>query len=79
MILFGNPRLGTPLMKDNILVSLDLPQKFIVIETKGEVSVLFNDPMYLKERHTIKAKDEVFEKINGALHQIAKTACAKVD
>jgi len=79
MILFGNPRLGTPLMKEKIQVSLDLPQKFIITQNKEEVSVLFNDPMYLKERHAIESKDELFEKISGALHKIAKAACDKGD
>ena len=76
MILFGNPRLGTPLMKTNILVSLDLPQKFIVREENGEVFIAFNDPMYLKGRHQIEGKDEVFEKINGALHKLANGAAS---
>lgn len=74
MILFGNPRLGTPLMNSNILISLDLPQKFIVREQDGAVYIAFNDPLYLKERHQIEGKDEVFEKINGALHKLATAA-----
>ena len=76
MILFGNPRLGTPLMNSNIAMSLDLPQKFIISEQAGEVHILFNDPMYLKERHLIEGKDEIFEKINGALHKIAGVAAS---
>lgn len=76
MILFGNPRLGTPLMNNNINIALDLPQKFIVSEQAGEVFILFNDPMYLKERHLIEGKDELFEKISGALHKIAGVAAS---
>ena len=76
MILFGNPRLGTPLMNTNITMSLDLPQKFIIAEQGGEVQIIFNDPIYLKERHSIENKDEIFEKINGALHKIAGVAAS---
>ena len=76
MILFGNPRLGTPLMKTNILISLDLPQKFIVREQDGQVYIAFNDPAYLKDRHQIEGKDEVFEKISGALNKLANAAAS---
>ena len=46
MILFGNPRLGTPLMNCNISISLDLPQKFIVREEAGEtyICLLYTSP-----------------------------------
>ena len=76
MILFGNPRLGTPLMKSNITMAMDLPQKFIISEQAGEVHIIFNDPMYLRERHSIEGKEEVFEKINGALNKIAGVAAS---
>jgi len=74
MILFGNPRLGTPLMQTNIDIAIDLPQKFIVSEQEGKVHIFFNDPMYLKARHSIDGKDEIFEKINGNLHKLAGVA-----
>ena len=76
MILFGNPRLGTPLMNCNISISLDLPQKFIVREEAGETYIMFNNPMYLKDRHQIEGKDEIFEKINGALNKLASSAAS---
>lgn len=74
IIMFGNPRLGTPLMQTDIGIAIDLPQKFLVFEKEEEVFIAFNDPMYLKERHGIEGKDEVFEKINGALNKLAGVA-----
>ena len=71
IILFGNPKLGTPLMLANRTVSIDLPQKMIVFqEASGEVKVAYNDPAYLKERHALADRDEVLAKVSGALDKI---------
>lgn len=72
IILFGNPRLGTPLMQENIGVAIDLPQKFLIFEQKGNVFIAYNDPMYLKKRHEIEGKDELLEKISNALRTLAE-------
>lgn len=77
MILFGNPRLGTPLMNTNLLTSLDLPQKFIVFEQDGTVNIAYNDPNYLLERHQLADKAAIIEKMSGALNKLA-TAAATV-
>ena len=74
IILFGNPLLGTPLIQANITIAIDLPQKFIVFEQEENVSVAYNDPMYLKERHQIKGKDELLKKISNALKTFAEIA-----
>ena len=75
IIMFGNPRLGTPLMQTNINIAIDLPQKFVVFEGNDEtVYIAFNDPIYLKERHGVEGKDEVFAKISGALNKLAGAA-----
>ena len=74
IILFGNPRLGTPLMLGGDLTGLDLPQKILITEREGVVSLSYNDPMYLKERHSIEGKDEVLQKVSGALDKITSAA-----
>lgn len=75
IILFGNPKLGTPLMRSNVLLGLDLPQKILVTEDEtGIVSVSYNNPQYLKERHAITDKDNVFDKISNALDTITTKA-----
>jgi len=77
IILFGNPKLGTPLMLANRTVSIDLPQKMIVFqEASGEVKVAYNDPAYLKERHELDGRDEVLAKVSGALDKISSAVVA---
>jgi len=74
IILFGNPKLGTPLMQENINIGIDLPQKILVFEQEGNVTISYNDPMYLKERHQIKGEDELLIKISNAPRTFAELA-----
>ncbi len=70
IIMFGNPKLGTPLMQASPTVSIDLPQKIIVYTEASKTKIAYNNPLYLKERHAIVGRDEVFQKITHALHII---------
>ncbi len=75
IILFGNPNLGTPLMQNAQTVGLDLPQKILVYQdTNGKVKVVYNDPLYLKDRHGMTGMEEVLTKVSGALDKITTGA-----
>ena len=52
LLIFGNPRAGTPLMVAAPSTAIDLPLKILVAEdTAGRVLVSFNDPAWLAQRH----------------------------
>ena len=52
LLIFGNPRGGTPLMLAAPSTALDLPLKILVSEdAEGKVWLSYNSPKYLKERH----------------------------
>ena len=52
LLIFGNPKGGTPLMLAAPSAALDLPLKILVAEdTQGKVSISYNSAEYLKERH----------------------------
>jgi uncharacterized protein (DUF302 family) len=75
LLIFGNPKAGTPLMQCQQQVAIDLPQKMLVWkDADGQVWLSYNDPGYLAHRHDIKGCDEVIEKISQALDNLAKTA-----
>lgn len=75
ILLFGNPKLGTVLMQDNQNVGIDLPQKMMVVSQNGKIKVLYNDPSYLKTRHSLSdATDTVLEKMSAALNAISNVA-----
>jgi uncharacterized protein (DUF302 family) len=52
LLIFGNPKGGTPLMLAAPSAALDLPLKILVAEdAQGRVWISYNSPDYLKERH----------------------------
>ncbi len=52
LLVFGNPKGGTPLMLAAPSIAIDLPLKILVAEDdQGKVSVSYNSPAYLGERH----------------------------
>jgi uncharacterized protein (DUF302 family) len=52
LLIFGNPRAGTPLMLAAPSTAIDLPLKILIAEdTAGGVLVSFNDPAWLAQRH----------------------------
>ncbi len=52
LLIFGNPKGGTPLMLAAPSAALDLPLKILIAEdAQGKVWISYNSPEYLKERH----------------------------
>jgi uncharacterized protein (DUF302 family) len=52
LLIFGNPKGGTPLMLAAPSTAIDLPLKILVAEdSQGKVWISYNSPEYLKERH----------------------------
>jgi uncharacterized protein (DUF302 family) len=57
LLLFGNPRTGTPLMLAAPASALDLPLKALARQdADGNNWLQFNDPVYLQERHGLSAE-----------------------
>jgi len=54
LLIFGNPKGGTPLMLASPSIALDLPLKILVAQDKdGAVNVSYNAPEYLQQRHDL--------------------------
>jgi uncharacterized protein (DUF302 family) len=52
LLIFGNPKAGTPLMMAEPTTGLDLPLKALVWEdTGGKTWIGYNDPAYIVQRH----------------------------
>lgn len=52
LLVFGNPKAGTPLMLAAPSSAIDLPLKILVWEDiQGKVWISYNSPAYLQERH----------------------------
>jgi len=78
ILIFGNPKMGSPLMLSNQEIGIDLPMKALVYkDADGQVWLTYNDPAYLKKRHGINDKDKVFAKMTGALEKLTSKAVGK--
>jgi uncharacterized protein (DUF302 family) len=52
LLIFGNPKAGTPLMLAAPSIAIDLPLKILIWEdAPGKVWISYNSPAYLQERH----------------------------
>ena len=75
LIVFGNPKVGAPLMQCAQSVAIDLPQKALIRKDEnGKVWLSYNDPAYLQQRHHIQGCEQVLSKVSGALANFAKAA-----
>lgn len=72
VIIFGNPKAGTPLMVKDPIFALQLPLKVLVSEVNGDVLVSFNDTQAMIEGSQIDYKD-VENTLLGAEKLIQKT------
>lgn len=78
LIIFGEPKVGSPLMKCQQTVAIDLPQKALIWkDSEGNTWISYNNPRYLKKRHNISNCEEVISKIEKALAGITKAAATK--
>jgi uncharacterized protein (DUF302 family) len=52
LLIFGNPKAGTPIMQAAPSAAIDLPLKILVWEDgQQKVWISYNSPAYLQERH----------------------------
>jgi uncharacterized protein (DUF302 family) len=56
LVIFGNPRGGTPLMLAAPSIAIDLPLKILIAaDAESKVWVSYNSPEYLQQRHDLPA------------------------
>ena len=64
LLIFGNPKGGTPLMLTSPTVAIDFPLKALVWEdADGKVWLTYNSPDYLQQRHNLP--DNLMKNISG--------------
>ena len=77
LVIFGNPKVGTPLMKCSRSAAIDLPQKMLIwSDESGQTWLAYNDPVYMAKRHNVSGCDETIKKITGALAKFSGVATA---
>ena len=76
LLVFGNPKLGTPIIKANPAAGLDLPIKVLVWQDGDKVMIGYLDPDALKARHDVSGADKSFQMMAGALKKLTDAAAA---
>jgi uncharacterized protein (DUF302 family) len=75
LLVFGNPKGGTPLMVAAPTAALDLPLKTLVWEDAGgKVWLSYNTLAYVAQRHEIRGKDDLIRNLDGALNAMSDEA-----
>lgn len=70
LIVFGNPRGGTPLMDEFPLVALDLPLKIVVWEEDGGVNVTYEPVSEIAARYQVAGMDARIAAMDAALEAL---------
>ena len=75
LLIFGNPKLGTPLMQKQQEIGLDLPLKALVFQAEdGKTYLAYTDPAFLSRRYGVTEPANVFEQMSGALKNFTAAA-----
>jgi uncharacterized protein (DUF302 family) len=78
MLMFGNPKLGTPAMLQAQSIGLDLPLRVVAYEdADGKVFVAYHAPAELTEDHNIASDAAILKKMTGALDKLTNKAIAE--
>ena len=74
MVIFGNPKLGTALMQQDMTVGLDLPIRILVYkDTEGKVQMAYRDGSWLEGKHILNAPKKIAQ-MNKAMDKITTKA-----
>ena len=77
LLIFGNPKMGTPLMQEQIMMGLDLPMKALAwTDRQGQVWLSYLKPQVLQQRHGL-ANMGIIKKMTGALNAMTSKAVEK--
>lgn len=78
LLIFGNPRVGSPIIESNQRAAIDLPLKALAWEDeKGAVWLSYTSPSHLFSRFAIADRPQIEQKMTGALARLARTATQK--
>ncbi len=78
LIIFGNPKAGSPLMKCQQSIAIDLPQKALIWkDEKNKVWLSYNNLRHLVKRHKVANCEKVISKVEKILANVAKSATSK--
>jgi uncharacterized protein (DUF302 family) len=74
LLIFGNTRVGTPLMQADPRVGIELPLRMLIWEESEGTHVGYLDPRELAERYALDGHQQTLERQNAVLTKLAAAA-----
>ena len=77
VLIVGNPKVGTALMQENLLLAIELPLKILVYQEGKTVNIRYEKIAAIAEKYHIKQNFGTAEKIDAAMLQLIKLSIEK--
>jgi uncharacterized protein (DUF302 family) len=78
VLIFGNPKAGTPLMQSRQTIGLDLPLRILVWEDEaGKVWLTYRRVASLAQQYHLNGQDETVKTLDDGLAELARAAIAR--
>jgi uncharacterized protein (DUF302 family) len=77
LVIFGNPKVGTPIIQADRRAALELPIRILIWQEGGRTRLGYRNPQSLKAEYGIKGADEAFVAMTGALEKLTTAASKK--
>jgi uncharacterized protein (DUF302 family) len=74
VVLFGNPRAGTPLMQADARVGIELPLRMLVWDAGGQTNIGYHDPRDLAGSYDLASETARLDTMSSLLAELAREA-----
>ena len=76
VVVFGNPRAGTPLMRDDPRIGIELPLRIVVWSGDDATMIGYNDPRGLADTYDVGEHAQTLEAMAVLLAELVQEAAA---
>ena len=76
VVLFGNPRSGTPLMQSDPTIGIELPLRMLIWRDGDDVLLAYHDPRDLSAGYEVGQHDSTLEQMAKLLDELAAEAAS---
>jgi uncharacterized protein (DUF302 family) len=76
VVVFGSPQAGTPLMRSDPRIGIELPLRIVVWRQGDDVLLGYNDPRQLVASYEVAEHGPALERMAALLEQLAAEAAA---
>ena len=79
VVVFGNPRAGTPLMQQDPRIGIELPLRLLLWDDRAQTLLGYDDPRDLSRLYDVAPRAATLNAMSALLEEIAREATAQGD